>query len=415
MSSFLQEGTNKTILSRLIYLDRYRNEGTRTYSRHATKSEALPRFRPTHPEPTFSLPVFQLSPADVNLYLANPSKHLKDRFLSTSSVHFCIHPQVLSQLPHDTYVEKTIKNSTQHFHWEVSPSASTRTLYCLENPPHSLKVHFPFQVSRYTRKMREEVIEQAINVSMELEEGIHRFGSDFGFLREVIGVSLRNKGPADDRGENWGFLVRDLEPFPKISKPLSLIPGFALYGQDVFEPQLPSLLFDLAGNRALKHFVLDQIMIPIIHHWIDCFLLFGYLMEPHGQNTLLEVDDRGDINRIIHRDLSVGIDIRRRREIGLTNENLNSYNLMENHAFHSITYDCFMGHHFFDRLVDLCQRADPGLNPKDFHGPCKEEFQSRFPQHAEVFPKHIWYFSEQRDQFGKPLYKNTGEKPVWRP
>ena len=60
-------------------------------------------------------------------------------------------------------------------------------------PHHAIKVHFPFRISRYGRKMRHEVIEQAINISMELERGISRLDDRFAILREVIGVAHKNR------------------------------------------------------------------------------------------------------------------------------------------------------------------------------------------------------------------------------
>lgn len=38
-------------------------------------------------------------------------------------------------------------------------------LWVRDRVPHALKVHFPFRVSRYGRKMRDEVIEQGKNVN----------------------------------------------------------------------------------------------------------------------------------------------------------------------------------------------------------------------------------------------------------
>ncbi len=141
--------------------------------------------------------------------------------------------------------------------------------------------------------MRDEVIGQAIAVSGELEAGIGQLGDRFGFLREVIGVAHQNLNPAADRGENWGYLVRDMTPFPRTPQTVSLVPGFALYGQDYFAPATPLLLFDLIGDGDPVAWVLDNIMRPIIHHWVTCFLHFGYLLEPHSQNVIFEIDPHG--------------------------------------------------------------------------------------------------------------------------
>lgn len=400
----------------LLYLERYRNEGTRTYSRHAAMTEARPRYRPQSPAPGFDLPLFDLPRAQLHIATADPPPALAAAWLGGDRVPFAIHPQLLEDLPDEPYVRETLRLATGRRMLAVAPTASTRTLQVLEAPPAAaLKVHFPFVISRYGRRMRAEVLEQALNVSRELQAGIGRLDGRFAFLREVIAVAHRDLGPATGRGEHWGFLVRDMQPFPARSGDRPLVPGFALYGADRHDPGAPALLFDLLGGRDLLAFVLEQIMLPIVRHWVDCFLHFGYLLEPHGQNVLLEIGPGGDVARIVHRDLSVGIDMRRRRDAGLSDSGLNGYNRMHDGVFASISYDRFMGGHFFDRLVALCQAQEPRLRREDFTAPCRAEFARRLPDHARYLPRTEWYFSETRDRYRKPGFEDTGATPQWRP
>ena len=400
----------------LTYLERYRNEGTRTYSVHAGYTEAQQSYRPDSDNTQFTLPVFAVPRNQMQVFTANPSAELNDTYLSSDTAFFCIHPQVLQQQPDDPYVKQTLSIGSARDDITVSPSSSTRTLYVHHTKtPHALKVHFPFRISRYHRRMRREVVEQAVVVSMELENGIGRLDDRFAFFREVIGVVHQNLQPDSPRGENWGYLVRDLQPFPAGDADGSLIPGFALYGSDFFDPTTPPLLFTLMADKDPNDFVVGEIMLPIIRHWVDCFQNFGYLLEPHGQNVLLEVDSDLNITRFVHRDLSIGIDMRRRRELDLPDGNLNNYNRMESSVFHSIVYDKFMGGHFFDRIVALCREKFPKLAKEDFCKPCRDEFERIFPDHRKYFPQTIQYFSEERDQFGKPLFQDTGRAPEWRP
>ena len=400
----------------LIYLDRYRNEGTRTYSQHADYTEAREKYRPNSKRAQFDLPVFEVPRKQLKIYTANPSVELAATYLTEDKILFCIHPQVLEAHQEDPYVKHTLSIGTPHKNIAVSPSSSTRTLYVRDNQiPHAVKVHFPFRISRYGRKMRDEVLEQAINISMELESGIWHLDDRFAFLREVIGVAHKNCQPDSPRGENWGYLVRDMKPFPLVDAKRYLIPGFALYGKDFFDSDKTLLLFDIIGDKDPKAFILDNIMIPIIRHWVGCFQHFGYLLEPHGQNVLFEVGDDLKIKRIVHRDLSLGIDMRRRRDIHLSEGKLNAYNRMESNEFLSIAYDKFMGGHFFERIVACCREKYPDLNAEDFRKPCRDEFAWIFPDYANYLPNTIRYFSEERDQFGKPFYQDTGKAPEWRP
>lgn len=400
----------------LLYADRYRNEGTRTYSKHADYTDAQEKYRPNSRHPHFELAVFEVPRDQMQIYTANPSITLQTNYLASDKILFCIHPQVLEEKPDDLYVKHTLSIGNPLNGITVSPSSSSRTLYVQgDAPAHAIKVHFPFRISRYGRKMRDEVIEQAINVSLELERGICSLDDRFSFMREVIGVAHRNLRPGSNRGENWGYLVRDMRPFPPVDDERGLIPGFSLYGEDFFNPKRPPLIFNLIGNRDPKKFILENIMFPIIRHWVACFQRFGFLLEPHGQNVLFEFDQSRAVKRVVHRDLSIGIDMRRRREIHLPDGDLNEYNRMESAEFHSITYDKFMGGHFFDRIVAVCQGKYPDLKKEDFCKPCCEEFTRIFPDHAKYLPRTIWYFSEKRDQFNKPLFQDTRKVPEWRP
>ena len=298
----------------------------------------------------------------------------------------------------------------------MTPSSSTRTLFVPDSsPPHALKVHFPFRISRYGRRMRDEVVEQAVTVSRELQEFAPALDHDFGFLREVLGITAREEGTSSQRGENWGYLIRDLRPFPLGKPGTSLIPGFALYGHDYFHPETPLLLYDLVGEGDPLSFVMEEIMFPVIRHWVACFRRLGFLLEPHGQNVLLEAEEDGTLTRIVYRDLNLGVDNRRRRDLGLPVSRTNTYNQMETGEFASITYDKFMGGHFFDPLGEALGNFVPTLVPEDLREPCRQEFARAFPDHRRYLPRTVHYFSEERDRFGKPLFQDTGVDPVWRP
>ena len=399
----------------LEYLDRYRNEGTRTYSKHSEYTEARVQYRPNASQKEFIVNAFEVPRQELLVYTANPPQELSAFYLGEENTLFCIHPQVLEDFASDPYIQTLIKKNKKRRKIKVIPSSSTRTLYVEANFPHAIKLHFPFRVSRYSRKMRDEVIEQAINVSRDLEHGINNFDPNFAYLREVIGIALTNQDTASPRGENWGYVIRDMRPFPITQEKRSLIPGFALYGQDFFTAGQAPLLLELIGNADPLEFILRRIMLPIVQHWVQCFRAFGYMLEPHGQNVLLELDEEQNITRIVHRDLSVGIDMRRRRDLQLSSVHLNQYNRMDYGEFNSIAYDMFMGSHFFDRIIACCREKFPTLTVENFRQPCRLTFQKIFPEHRKYFPETIHYFSEERDQYNKPLYKDTGRKPQWRP
>jgi hypothetical protein len=400
----------------LLYLERYRNEGTRVYSPHAGYTEAETRYQPNGGVEDFRIPAFLIPSVDLNFYQADPSPALLSRYLPGDRAIFCVHPQVLEKGGDDPYLTRILASHPAPFEVRGSPSSSTRTLYVRDaEPAHALKLHFPFRVSRYGRRMRDEVVEQAINVSRELQAGIDSMDPRFAYFREVMGVTYKNLRPETDRGENWGFLVRELTPFPAHSHAAKLVPGFALFGRDFFDPHEEPLIFPLMAEEDPRDFLLNQVMLPIIRHWVSCFLTFGFLLEPHGQNVLLETTEGGSVRRIVHRDLNLGIDNRRRRDLGLSVGGANTYNQMESGAFASITYDKFMGGHFFDHLVASVRQRHPDLCIDHLREPCREEFRRLFPDHHRYLPRTVQYFSEERDRFKKPKYLDTGAAPDWRP
>jgi len=400
----------------LTYLERYRNEGTRTYSEHAAYTECRPAYQPTIGAPEFDLPVWELPQNVMQVYRADPPAELEARYLPGDRALFVVHPQLINDDAGDPWLARTAALGRSLPPIRVSPGSSTRTLFVVDRVhPHALKVHFPYRVSRYGRRMRDEVVAQAIAVSGESQAWGGRSDPSFAFLREVIGVTHPRMESESARGENWGYLVRDVRPFPHAHEERRLITGFALYGRDRFDPEIEPLIFDLADASDRVGWTLQHIMLPAVRHWIRCYRALGLILEPHGQNLLLEIDGRGAVQRLVHRDLSVGIDMRRRRDVGLADGRLNEYNRFEDGAFASIAYDRFAGGHFFSYLASLLMERDSRVSIEDFRGPCREEFGRLFEDHERYLPRSVHYFSNERDAHGKPLYHDTGERPAWRP
>ncbi len=398
----------------LPYLERYRNEGTRTYSVHAAYTECRPEYQPTIGAAEFDLPAWELPRDVVEVYRADPPAALEARYLPDDRAMFVVHPQVVADDPAEPWLARTAKLGRSRPPLRVSPGSSTRTLFVLDGHPHALKVHFPYRVSRYGRRMRDEVVAQAVTVSGEMQAWGGGGDPSFAFLREVIGVAHPRTESGESRGENWGYLVRDLRPFPYTEGERQLVPGFALYGRDRFDPGVEPLVVDLADPADPLGWILQHVMLPTVRHWIRCYMELGFILEPHGQNILLEIDGSGAVRRLVHRDLSVGIDMRRRRDIGLPDGGLNEYNRFEDGAFASIAYDRFVGGHFFGYLARELMDRNPRLSIEDFRKPCREEFGRLFEDHERYLPCSVHYFSEERDAHGKPLHHDTGERPAWR-
>lgn len=94
----------------LLYFDRYRNEGTRTYSQHAGYTEAHEKYRPSSKHSQFELAVFEVPRDEMLIYTANPSRELETAYLTAGAgkILFCIHPQILEEHRDDPYVKRTL-------------------------------------------------------------------------------------------------------------------------------------------------------------------------------------------------------------------------------------------------------------------------------------------------------------------
>ena len=65
----------------LLYMERYVDEGTRTYSRFAARSEASPRYQPRSAAPTFELVAVRAPREDVTIVQADPQQSLLDAYV----------------------------------------------------------------------------------------------------------------------------------------------------------------------------------------------------------------------------------------------------------------------------------------------------------------------------------------------
>src|SRR5207248_3331542 len=105
---------------------RYVDEGTRTYSPFAAKSEVAPEFRPRSDRPSFQLIAVHAPRDQVSVFDAGAQKNLSEFYVRRNEVRFLIHPETwesteiegLNELRALPRVEPT----------EVAPTASTRTV-----------------------------------------------------------------------------------------------------------------------------------------------------------------------------------------------------------------------------------------------------------------------------------------------
>jgi len=406
-----EPGIKDPIFARHIYLERRSGEGTQTYSKLSLYTTLPNKFHAKSKTRSLPIHVLSLPKENVQIFLANPAKELLEKYVHDQVVLFCIHPATLMR-PDDTYVSDILKMK-----FEVPlkgvPTSSSQTLFILDpkNPSHAIKCHSPFQVSRFNRNLSPLMIQHSIAVSDLLDQ------LNIPHLPESIGISLPNREGKD----GFGFIIREMTPRPFHPEKRLLIPCFALYGRDINHLNEPPLLVKLINNshENPKDFVLNYVMFPIIEAFVLAFKSQGILLEAHGQNTLLEVDEHLRPTRIIHRDFDNLADGDRRRALGLSCEGFKITPNDPPGGFHSLFYDSLIGHHHFDYLAKVLKEYFQ-VPEKLLQEACRAKFQELFPDYAQYFPPKVYYYADlpsgetPREAIKYPLV-NTGQTPTWRP
>lgn len=77
----------------LLYLERYVDEGAKTYSPFSARTEAAPDYRPESDQPCFDLITVNAPKERVSIFEADPSPNLLDCYVRPHGVLFVVHPQ----------------------------------------------------------------------------------------------------------------------------------------------------------------------------------------------------------------------------------------------------------------------------------------------------------------------------------
>lgn len=392
-------------LKSYLYLERYVDVGSKTYSPFADQTEAEYSYQPTNPSDTFELPCVIIPKEKVSIFLDDPSRHISNFYIREDDVLFPIHPEIFhdEQVPFIEELKKFQKTKSLL----VAPTASTRTVMTLkEDTPHFIKLHYPKRISRFHRRLRNNTIKNCLRVSQDLQNL-----TDIVYLPETIGVAYGSNKEA------WGFIIRECTPRPFQDDECFLIPMFALYSQDMNALNDPPLLIQLIQycKEDPMTFVLNHIFKPIIRNWCLALTERGFLLEAHGQNTLLELNAKFYPSRIVYRDLDIYVDREIRKKKGL-HLNFSQSHMIEpekRRAIYSLKYDSFVGHHLFDYLASLLNRyynIDSNLIQKT----CKEYFHNCLPNALTYFSEKTFYYSNEILTENKYTLIETNEKPHWR-
>lgn len=393
----------------LLYMERYVGLGTKTYSPLAARTEAASAYQPESELASFDLVTVTVPREQVSVFQAAPAGHLAEQYLRPEGIRFAIHPATWA-MEGIAHIEE-LRALPRGAPILAAPTASTRTVLAVgpEVAPHCLKLHYPVRISRFNRGLLRRNIQNSVAITAEMAQVQ---SERFAYLPDTLGFAFGTDEKA------WGFLVREVIPRPLIAD-RSLIPCFALYGRDIHAPDDPPLLVQMIAQLRVDPaaFVINAIIIPIIAAW--CWgARRGLLLESHAQNTLLEIDRDFRPTRIVHRDFDIWIDTetRRRADLGLPFPGVglvpDAGQSME--QYYSIVYDRFIGHNFFDYLLDLLRRFYD-VEEEAIRQRARAAFHQFFPEAQRFFPKDtVFYFSQDVPPGREFMIEDLRQMPEWR-
>ncbi|HEY4548048.1 MAG TPA: IucA/IucC family C-terminal-domain containing protein [Pedomonas sp.] len=396
----------------LLYMERYVNEGTRTYSPFAARSEVAPQYQPRSGTPSFDLFGICVPRYRVSIFEADPSQRLLEHYIRPEHVLFMVHPEVWD-LPGIEHLDE-LKACPHAGRVAVAPTASTRTVFTCTSggdvPPHFIKLHLPRRISRFNRRLRRKNIENSIAISRDLA---HVDMARFAYLPEALGMAI-----GDDK-EGWGFVIRETSPRPFHAKK-ALVPCFALYGGDLNHPGDPPLIVQMIERSGLQPeaFLVDHILIPVVECWVEVARNWGVLLESHGQNTLLELDENFLPERVVHRDFDAWVDLDTRQRRGLAvpfaGAGVGGSSDYPAPPRYSLVYDRFIGHEFFDYVLKTL-RPFYQIHEEAVRSRVRDAFHQAFPDADRFFPpRTMFYFSNEPQPGGDFKLVDMNQTPVWR-
>ena len=218
-----------------------------------------------------------------------------------------------------------------------------------------------------------------------------------------------------------------------------MIPMFSLYGSDTLDDKAPIILtqmierayqgddFESDKQAFAKRFVLDEIIFPLVDFFIVAYREKGILLELHGQNTLIELDDNGLPTRIVHRDMddAVDIDVRKEKKLGLDGLYDGQYVSRDDKDMipgseQSIIFDKSIGRMNLDKLAQAVQ-SHYNVPKKDLEEAVQKHFAEGFPEFRKYFPENLSEVYNYSDEMKPGQYNYYDIVPIkgdtarWRP
>jgi len=401
-----------------MYAEQVR-ENTQKYSQYSHINETPIQFQSTKDSHPFECPIYALDPSRVVVFYDDADNPRMREFITERQILFPVHPANEAAPKIEEIVSGPITGKT----W-VFPTASTRTVRIWDSAKkEGFKLDLHRRISRFDRRLGPGTIGHAIEVSKRLAAYLrHSPDLHTAIMKEDFGAAFVTE--RNPKLQGWGYLHREMDLYPALSKRTSSVPLFSLYGIDPAAPDTPPLLARILdpyeSNKERIEAVLENVYFPIIRSWTSVFQNTGIALEPHGQNSRIEFVRDGKnyllTGRIGHIDFDAAVIKKMLDRLDIEPSNLYSGQLVTEDNGHEIStiYDKSMGKMLFDQIASLLQTRYK-IDPKILQKRCQSEFARCFPDSDEFFPEKTYKYTADpiaENTFG---YVCTGEDPTWRP
>ncbi len=374
-----------------IHMERYVNDGSPSGFSKNTTSE---KTKPTGNYESFPLSIIQFDES-IKVVCVGSSKYDN---LQNNCI-FC-HPDNLSQ-------NIMLKNKK---HWKeigqviVAPTASGRTVKCLEGEKYFIKLDYIGMLGRIPRNLDFQRVQSACEVTNIIKDAIMdgKMNHRFSLLLEDCGrVAYLPNG--DGTYYEMGYVIRDSKPFCKEqdSESLFLVPMFSLFYEDKNSLNDKPLLIQFFENQTkdVHEYLFDDVIAPLINVYFDTLEHCGLCLEAHSQNMLVAIDKQCHIKYIVARDMeSVDKDLPLREFLGLSNNQIKAtkYKCLRKSDYnyqikHSFMYDFKLGKYTLSPILDLFKKKYANFDEKIILNKIKELVNLRAKDLPKDYFPNVWY------------------------
>ncbi len=387
-----------------LYAERYLGGGTKTYSKFSSEIRGNERYFPESPDYSFELQTFLINKEKLDIFEIG---NIDNLYVSNNEIIFPVHPYYMEN--QDENLVNIIKTSKPGPTILVSPTASLRTVFVhsingKKVTPHFIKLNYPFRISRFNRRLRKRSIELQVWCSGRIIKYTPNFLED-------------NYGCAIGKGNSaWGFIIRSAKA---IDNNLISMPLFALYGYDTNFPQNQDnpLLIQIPnyyGQDPLD-WVESNIIRPILKLWTETIINTGLILELHGQNTVILINDDGK-TEIIGRDADVyGLTriIKTKKYNNMPQLLKEEANEREDSKALSLIYDRSIGHHMFAYIGKVLEDFNL-LTIEEFKLKVKKIFKEECKNIGHLLPKEEYGYKDTIIDNNGFILEVKSKNPEWR-